>query len=102
MNKNLAGSGRRSLVALGVRVMMLYASVDANAAGFYISEVGTPLSLGTAGAVADDVEYYGWNHQGRIAGFVVGLFAEFVLSIARAVWPTNPLGGRVHSVNSYR
>ena len=52
-------------------VLVLLASQSASAAGFYISEVGTPLSLGTAG-VANPTNNIGadssWSNPAGMTG----------------------------------
>jgi len=95
-------------------VMVLLASQSASAAGFYISEVGTPLSLGTAGVAnptnnigADSVwsnpaGMTGLNHSEAVGGLqVVAPNIRFDSSVATAGGSDGGNAGNVVTIPSF-
>jgi long-chain fatty acid transport protein len=95
-------------------VMVLLASQSASAAGFYISEVGTPLSLGTAGVAnptnnigadsswSNPAGMTGLNHSEALGGFqVVAPNVRFDSSVATAGGSDGGNAGTIVPVPSF-
>ena len=95
-------------------VMVLLASQSASAAGFYISEVGTPLSLGTAGVAnptnnigadsswSNPAGMTGLNHSEALGGLqVVAPNVRFDSSVATAGGSDGGNAGSVVPIPSF-